>query len=155
MDAAPGPSGVANEKPAVKRLDLSSASPFYRRKAVMKRARAFIVGNIPLAAVLWNGGISFGGVLAFILADLIVLPIDFHHSLLYLRLGFTASTRMNDALHRREVWRGPCEPDRGHLRRAGSLLVDDGVFGLIRRLAGHSIVKKEIGFSLAEVDLSS
>jgi len=28
------------------------------------------VGNIPLAAVLWNGGISFGGVLAFILADL-------------------------------------------------------------------------------------
>ena len=33
------------------------------------------VGNIPLAAVLWNGGISFGGVLAFILADLIVRPI--------------------------------------------------------------------------------
>jgi len=33
------------------------------------------VGNIPLAAVLWNGGISFGGVLAFIYADLIVLPI--------------------------------------------------------------------------------
>src|SRR6201987_1964544 len=33
------------------------------------------VGNIPLAAVLWNGGISFGGVVAFILADLIILPI--------------------------------------------------------------------------------
>src|SRR5262245_23233364 len=33
------------------------------------------VGNIPLAAVLWNGGISFGGVLAFIFADLLVLPI--------------------------------------------------------------------------------
>ena len=33
------------------------------------------VGNIPLAAVLWNGGISFGGVIAFILADLIVLPV--------------------------------------------------------------------------------
>jgi uncharacterized protein len=33
------------------------------------------IGNIPLAAVLWNGGISFGGVVAFILADLIVLPI--------------------------------------------------------------------------------
>jgi len=30
------------------------------------------VGNIPLAAVLWNGGISFGGVIAFIFADLIV-----------------------------------------------------------------------------------
>jgi uncharacterized protein len=33
------------------------------------------VGNIPLAAVLWNGGISFGGVTAFIFADLIVLPV--------------------------------------------------------------------------------
>lgn len=33
------------------------------------------VGNIPLAAVLWNGGISFGGVVAFIFADLIVFPI--------------------------------------------------------------------------------
>ena len=33
------------------------------------------VGNIPLAAVLWNGGISFGGVVAFIFADLIVLPV--------------------------------------------------------------------------------
>ncbi|MGE5531017.1 MAG: permease [Bacteroidota bacterium] len=33
------------------------------------------VGNVPLAAVLWNGGISFGGVLSFIFADLIILPI--------------------------------------------------------------------------------
>ena len=33
------------------------------------------VGNVPLAAVLWNGGASFGGVTAFIFADLIVLPI--------------------------------------------------------------------------------
>jgi hypothetical protein len=33
------------------------------------------VGNVPLAAVLWNGGISFGGVVAFLFADLIVLPI--------------------------------------------------------------------------------
>lgn len=33
------------------------------------------IGNVPLAAVLWNGGISFGGVVAFIYADLIVLPI--------------------------------------------------------------------------------
>jgi uncharacterized protein len=40
-------------------------------------ALAFVcsVGNIPLAAVLWSGGISFGGVVAFIFADLIVLPI--------------------------------------------------------------------------------
>ncbi|HKU59193.1 MAG TPA: permease [Gaiellaceae bacterium] len=33
------------------------------------------VGNVPLAAVLWNGGISFGGVLTFVFADLIILPI--------------------------------------------------------------------------------
>src|SRR5205809_3004460 len=33
------------------------------------------VGNVPLAAVLWKGGISFGGVVSFIFADLIVLPI--------------------------------------------------------------------------------
>jgi hypothetical protein len=33
------------------------------------------VGNVPLAAVLWNGGISFGGVIAFIYADLLILPI--------------------------------------------------------------------------------
>jgi uncharacterized membrane protein YraQ (UPF0718 family) len=33
------------------------------------------IGNVPLAAVLWNGGISFGGVVAFIFADLLVLPI--------------------------------------------------------------------------------
>jgi uncharacterized membrane protein YraQ (UPF0718 family) len=33
------------------------------------------IGNVPLAAVLWNGGISFGGVIAFIFADLIILPV--------------------------------------------------------------------------------
>jgi uncharacterized membrane protein YraQ (UPF0718 family)/YHS domain-containing protein len=33
------------------------------------------VGNVPLAVVLWNGGISFGGVIAFIFADLIIIPI--------------------------------------------------------------------------------
>src|SRR5262249_26335612 len=33
------------------------------------------IGNVPLAAVLWNGGISFGGVVAFIFADLIIIPI--------------------------------------------------------------------------------
>jgi uncharacterized protein len=33
------------------------------------------IGNAPLAAVLWNGGISFGGVVSFIFADLIIIPI--------------------------------------------------------------------------------
>src|SRR5438067_1903245 len=40
-------------------------------------ALAFVcsIGNIPLAAVLWSGGISFAGVIAFIYADLIIVPI--------------------------------------------------------------------------------
>src|SRR5438270_7306429 len=33
------------------------------------------VGNVPLAAVLWNGGISFGGAIAFVFADLLIIPI--------------------------------------------------------------------------------
>src|SRR5260370_2668286 len=33
------------------------------------------IGNVPLAAVLWNGGISFCGVVAFIFADLIIIPV--------------------------------------------------------------------------------
>jgi uncharacterized membrane protein YraQ (UPF0718 family)/YHS domain-containing protein len=46
------------------------------------------VGNVPLAAVLWSGGISFAGVLAFIFADLIVLPILAIYRKYY-GLGFT------------------------------------------------------------------
>ncbi len=41
------------------------------------------VGNVPLAAVLWNRGISFGGVASFIFADLIVLPIIFIYGKYY------------------------------------------------------------------------
>jgi uncharacterized membrane protein YraQ (UPF0718 family) len=33
------------------------------------------IGNVPLAGVLWNGGISFGGVISFIFADLLIIPI--------------------------------------------------------------------------------
>ena len=33
------------------------------------------IGNVPLAGVLWNGGISFGGVTSFLFADLIIIPI--------------------------------------------------------------------------------
>ena len=33
------------------------------------------IGNVPLAAVLWHGGISFGGVIAFIFADPLIVPI--------------------------------------------------------------------------------
>jgi uncharacterized protein len=40
-------------------------------------ALAFVcsIGNVPLAAVLWSGGISFAGVVAFLFADLIIVPI--------------------------------------------------------------------------------
>jgi uncharacterized membrane protein YraQ (UPF0718 family) len=41
------------------------------------------VGNVPLAAVLWRGGISFGGAIAFIFADLIILPIVTIHRKYY------------------------------------------------------------------------
>jgi uncharacterized membrane protein YraQ (UPF0718 family) len=37
------------------------------------------IGNVPLAAALWKGGISFGGVVSFIFADLITLPLLFIH----------------------------------------------------------------------------
>ena len=33
------------------------------------------IGNVPLAAALWHGGISFGGVVSFVFADLITLPL--------------------------------------------------------------------------------
>ena len=45
------------------------------------------IGNVPLAAVLWSGGISFAGVIAFIFADLIVLPILAIYRKYY-RIGF-------------------------------------------------------------------
>ena len=49
------------------------------------------VGNIPLAAVLWNGGISFGGVISFIFADLIIIPIIFIYRKYY---GLKAAMRI-------------------------------------------------------------
>ncbi len=49
------------------------------------------VGNIPLAAVLWSGGISFAGVMAFIFADLIVLPIILAYRKYY---GWTFTLRI-------------------------------------------------------------
>jgi uncharacterized protein len=49
------------------------------------------VGNVPLAAVLWGGGISFSGVIAFIYADLIIIPLV----LIYLRYyGRAVTVRM-------------------------------------------------------------
>jgi uncharacterized membrane protein YraQ (UPF0718 family)/YHS domain-containing protein len=51
------------------------------------------IGNVPMAAALWHGGISFGGVIAFIFADLIALPLvliyrKYYGGALTLRLFF-------------------------------------------------------------------
>jgi hypothetical protein len=52
------------------------------------------IGNVPMAAALWHGGISFGGVISFIFADLIALPLvliyrKYYGRRLALRLFFT------------------------------------------------------------------
>jgi uncharacterized membrane protein YraQ (UPF0718 family) len=63
-------------------LFITSGPPFLRlvENAVMGPIIAVLsfvcsIGNIPLAGWLWSGGISFGGVVAFIYADLIVIPL--------------------------------------------------------------------------------
>jgi uncharacterized membrane protein YraQ (UPF0718 family) len=44
---------------------------------VIIAAASFVcsVGNLPLAALLWSGGIGFGGVISFIYADLVIVPL--------------------------------------------------------------------------------
>ena len=54
------------------------------------------IGNVPLAAVLWNGGISFGGVISFIFADLIIVPIILIYRKYY---GTKAALRITGAFY--------------------------------------------------------
>jgi uncharacterized membrane protein YraQ (UPF0718 family) len=61
---------VTDAPPAVQTIENVIAGPVI---AVLSFVCS--IGNVPLAAVLWSGGISFGGVIAFLFADLIVLPI--------------------------------------------------------------------------------
>jgi uncharacterized membrane protein YraQ (UPF0718 family)/YHS domain-containing protein len=61
---------IEDAPPALKTLENVIAGPII---AVLSFVCS--VGNAPLAAVLWSGGIGFAGVIAFIFADLIVLPI--------------------------------------------------------------------------------
>jgi YHS domain-containing protein/uncharacterized membrane protein YraQ (UPF0718 family) len=49
------------------------------------------LGNIPLASALWHGGISFGGVIAFIFADLLALPLVVIYRKIY---GKALATRL-------------------------------------------------------------
>ncbi|HEX3264875.1 MAG TPA: permease [Candidatus Limnocylindrales bacterium] len=61
---------VTDAPPAVQTIENVIAGP-----AIAVLSFVCSIGNVPLAAVLWSGGISFGGVIAFLFADLIVLPI--------------------------------------------------------------------------------
>jgi len=61
---------VTDAPPVVRTIENVIAGPFI---AVLSFVCS--IGNVPLAAVLWSGGISFAGVIAFLFADLIVLPI--------------------------------------------------------------------------------
>jgi uncharacterized membrane protein YraQ (UPF0718 family) len=60
------------------------------------------IGNVPMAAALWHGGISFGGVISFIFADLIALPLlliyrKYYGAALTLRIFFTFWALMSAA----------------------------------------------------------
>ena len=63
------------------------------------------VGNVPLAAVLWNGGISFGGVMSFIFADLIIIPI-----ILIYRKYYGARAALRITRSSTSPWRSPATP---------------------------------------------
>ncbi len=82
------------------------------------------IGNVPLAAVLWNGGISFGGVISFIFADLIIIPIlviyrkYYGTRMMLVLLGTFYATMVLAGVHRR----GPVHragPGAGRAGREG------------------------------------
>ena len=80
-------------------LFVSNAAPLWRtvENALVGPIIAVLsfvcsIGNVPLAAVLWQGGSSFGGVIAFLYADLIVLPlIDIYRKYYGLKLALAMS----------------------------------------------------------------
>jgi uncharacterized protein len=69
---------ITNGPPALQTLENVIAGPII---AVLSSVCS--IGNAPLAAVLWSGGIGFAGVIAFIFADLIVIPIVFAYGKYY------------------------------------------------------------------------
>ncbi|MGH7881561.1 MAG: permease [Candidatus Dormibacteraceae bacterium] len=76
------------------------------------------VGNVPLAAALWKGGISFGGVVSFIFADLITLPLILIYRKFY---GFRLTLRLVVAF-----W----------LVMAAAGLITEGLFSLLGLIPG-------------------
>jgi uncharacterized membrane protein YraQ (UPF0718 family) len=77
------------------------------------------VGNVPLAAVLWNGGASFGGVVAFIFGDLIVLPILDIYRRYY---GFKVAASLGLIFY---------------AAMAGAAYVIEGLFGVLHLIPTH------------------
>ena len=103
-------------------------------------ALAFVcsIGNIPLAAVLWSGGISFGGVIAFIYADLIILPIVNVYRKYY---GGRFAARLVALMFATMV---------------GAALVVDGIFSLLGLVPSHrpsieSIAERPIAWNYTSV----
>ncbi len=103
-------------------------------------ALAFVcsVGNVPLAAVLWAGGISFGGVVAFLFADLIIVPIVSYYRKAY---GGRFAALLTAAMFGTMV--------------AAALIVE-GVFSLAGLVPSHrpsvdSIVERPVGWSYTSI----
>lgn len=71
------------------------------------------IGNVPLAAALWSGGISFGGVVSFIFADLVAMPLILIYRKYY---GAKLTMRVVGLLYAAMVVAG---------------LVTEGIFGLL------------------------
>jgi YHS domain-containing protein len=91
------------------------------------------IGNVPLAAVLWSGGISFAGVLAFIFADLIVLPIILAYRKYY---GATFALRITALMF---------------VVMVAAALVVDGLFGLVDLVPSDRPTRDEV-FGSIELD---
>ena len=73
------------------------------------------VGNVPLAAALWKGGISFGGVISFIFADLVAAAARAHISPVLRRCTYAAPGRavLGRSCPPPASSSGPCSPLSG------------------------------------------
>jgi len=91
------------------------------------------IGNAPLAAVLWSGGISFAGVIAFIFADLIVLPIVVAYGKYY---GWPFALRITALMF---------------VTIVAAALVVDGLFGLVGLIPDTRPSREDI-FGSVELD---
>jgi uncharacterized membrane protein YraQ (UPF0718 family)/YHS domain-containing protein len=92
------------------------------------------IGNVPLAAVLWSGGISFAGVIAFLFADLVVLPIIVAYRKYY---GTAFALRITALML---------------VTIVVAALVVDGLFGLVGLIPGGARPSRDDIFGAVELD---